>query len=164
LQLAKETLAKNNINVWDFAGAISQGLEKGRGKMRNVILIGEGNCGKTFLLRPLCSIYRAFSNPASGSFAWLGVQNAEVIFLNDFRWQPQTIAWGVFLTLLEGDAMHFSAPKTSYTEDIFFDRDTPIFATSSDHIQKGVNAGRENRMTRKRWTHFEFTLKFQRAI
>ena len=132
--------------------------------MWNVILIGEGNCGKTFLLKPLCSIYRAFSNPASGAFAGLGVQNAEVIFLNDFRGQPQTIAWGVFPTLLEGDAIHFSAPKTSYAEDIFFDRDTPIFATSSDHIQKGVNAGRENRMTRNRWTHFEFTLKFQRAI
>ena len=32
-----------------------------------------------------------FCNPASGSFAWVGVQNAECIFLNNFRWSPQVI-------------------------------------------------------------------------
>jgi hypothetical protein len=52
---------------------------------------GPANCGKTFLLNPLNKIYHTFTNPASNSFAWVGAENAEVVFLNDFRWSPQII-------------------------------------------------------------------------
>ena len=41
----------------------------------------------------LTLIFNTFLNPAFGTFAWVGVQNAECIFLNNFRWSPQVILW-----------------------------------------------------------------------
>jgi len=57
------------------------------------MIVGTANCGKTFLLNPLTEMYHTFCNPASGSFAWIGVESGECIFLNDFRWSPQLIPW-----------------------------------------------------------------------
>ena len=157
LAMAKQNLANNDIDVRKFAGALSQAIEKGRGKENNILLTGGGNCGKTFLLKPLRNIYNTFSNPATGSFAWLGIENAEIIFLNDFRWDPTIIAWKDFLLLLEGDELHFPAPKTSYPQDIFFNKDTPIFATADDCFKKSRTAVRDNYMMTLRWNRFDLT-------
>ena len=100
-------------------------LEKGRGKYRNIMIIGPANCAKTFLLKPLSVIYNTFCNPATGSFAWVGVQDKECIFLNDFRWSQQLLPWHDLLLLLEGEIVHFPAPKTHFMQDIQLD--TSIF-------------------------------------
>ena len=91
LTCAKETLTRNNIELAVFGKAIITALEKGRGKNRNVMIVGPANCGKTFLLKPLCTIYNAFTNPSTNSFAWVGVEESEIIFLNDFRWTDKLI-------------------------------------------------------------------------
>jgi len=57
---------------------------EGSGRYRNIMITGNANCGKTFLLNPLTLIFNTFCSPASGSFAWVGVQNAECIFLTIF--------------------------------------------------------------------------------
>jgi hypothetical protein len=44
-------------------------------------------------LAPLQKIFITFSNPADNKYSWLDVENAEAIFLNDFRWSPDSIAW-----------------------------------------------------------------------
>jgi hypothetical protein len=99
---ALELLENNGIPRESFGNAVEELLRKGRGKYRNLMLTGPANCGKTFLLNPLNSIYKTFTNPASTSFAWVGAEQAEVLFLNDFRWSPQIIAWHDFLLMLEG--------------------------------------------------------------
>jgi len=86
---AEDILNRNHIAKTNFAGAIFTLLEQGRGKYRNILLTGPANCGKTFLISPLGTIFKAFTNPASTTFAWVGVEDAEVILLNDFRWSPQ---------------------------------------------------------------------------
>ena len=43
---------------------------------------------------------------------------ARMIFLNDFRWSAQVLPWKDMLLLLEGQPVHFSAPKTHYAQDI----------------------------------------------
>ena len=91
-------------------------LEKGRGKYRNILLTGPANCGKTFILNPLNVVYKTFSNPASTSFAWIGVENCEILFLNDFRWSSQILAWHDMLLLLEGQTVHLPAPKSHYAQ------------------------------------------------
>ena len=53
---AKSTLWLNGLDPNEFTVAITNLLEKGRGKYRN-ILVGNSNCGKTFLLNPLTQIY-----------------------------------------------------------------------------------------------------------
>ena len=90
---AEEILANNQVPPQVFRDAVSDLPIKGRGKYRNIMINGNANCGKTFLLNPLTLIFNTFFNPASGSFAWVGVQNAERIFLNDFRWSVQVIPW-----------------------------------------------------------------------
>ena len=75
------------------------------------------------------------SNPSTNRFAWVGVEQAEIIFLNDFRWSEKLISWQDLLKLLEGDAVHIAAPKTHFSKDIVMDKDTPIFATSISPIR-----------------------------
>jgi flagellar biosynthesis GTPase FlhF len=89
IKQAEDILIRNHIQKEEFTTTIYNVLKHGRGKYRNVLLIGPANCGKTFLLNPLSIIYRAFQNPASTTFAWVGVEEAEIIMLNDFRWSSQ---------------------------------------------------------------------------
>ena len=124
------------------------------------MIIGPANCGKTFLLQPLSTLFNVFCNPATTSYAWLGVENSEVIILNDFRWSKEIISWSELLLLLEGQPIHFPAPKTQYGKDICLEKDTPIFATSKYPI---VHSGsynacddRETEMMAARWRLFEF--------
>jgi hypothetical protein len=124
------------------------------------MLIGPANCGKTFLLKPLKAIYHIFTNPASSTFAWVGVQQAECIFLNDFRWNDKIIPWHDLLLLLEGEPVHFPAPKTHFAEDILFEADTPVFATSKyrlAYITGCTVDERETEMMSVRWNVFSLT-------
>ena len=106
----------------------------GPGKGRNINICGPANCGKKFMLDPLRVIFKSFLSTATCSYAWLGVEDKEIIFLNDFRYSPAIIPWSDLLLLLEGHIVHFAAPKPSYSEDILFEKDTPIFATSKAPI------------------------------
>ena len=121
--------------------------------------IGVANCGKTFLLNPLNVIFNTFSNPACTSFAWVGAEKAECIFLNDFRWSPCIIPWHDLLLLLEGQLVHLPAPKSHYAKDIVFDKDTPIFATGKNEIifvKSGAVDDKETEMMAVRWKIFRF--------
>lgn len=121
-------------------------LSKDRGKYGNIYICGPANCGKTFLVRPLKKTYECFVNPASGSFAWLGIESTEVVLLYDFRWKPSLIPWREFLQVLEGDTVPFPTPKNQTSEDIivlegntsFFEKGdaplVPINHGSIDHI------------------------------
>lgn len=157
---AKDTLQKNSISIETFSNSVKTLLDKGRGKFRNILIIGPANCGKTFMFKPLTQIYNTFINPATSTFAWVGAENAEVIFLNDFRWSAQLIPWHDLLLLLEGEGVHLPAPKTHFANDILLSADTPIFATSSNEIQlvkSGVVLQRETQMMAVRWKVYEFS-------
>ena len=159
LELATNIMARNNIETSQFAGAVRVLLEEGRGKYRNIIITGPANCGKTFILNPLNVIYDTFTNPATATFAWVGVENCEVIFLNDFRWSAQILPWHNFLLLLEGQLVRFPAPKTHYAHDIVFEQDSPIFCTANEHfsfVRGGAVDRVETEMMRVRWRSFNF--------
>ena len=158
LECAKEILHNNGIEQNIFAHAIVKLLAMGRGKGRNLYITGPANCGKTFILDPLRIIYKTFVSPVTCSYAWLGVGDTEVIFLNDFRYTPSILPWSdMLLLLLEGHVVHFAAPKTSYARDIEFTSDTPVFATSKSSIVsiKGSVLGeKETEMMDVRWKKF----------
>ena len=67
LTMAKEVLRSNEINENEFSQAVQTLLVNGRGKYRNIMILGAANCGKTFLLNPLNAIYNCFTNPATTS-------------------------------------------------------------------------------------------------
>ena len=73
------------------------------------------------------------------------MEQAEIIFLNDFRWSEKLILWQDLLKLLKGDAVHVAALKTHFWKDIILDKDTPIFATSISRIWSYSN-GRKNEL------------------
>ena len=149
-------LEKNGINVQYFVRCVLDLLEKGPGRYGNIMIAGVANCGKTFLLNPLYKILNFFSNP---SFASVGAEKAECIFLNDFRWSPSVIQWHDFLLLLEGQLVHLPAPKTHYAKDIVFNKDTPIFATGKNPIvfvKNGAIDEKETEMMMVRWKIFRF--------
>lgn len=159
---AEQLLQGNGISVKSFCVA----LEKGRGKYQNIYIHGPANCGKTFILSPLKRIFNAFCNPATGSFAWVGAEEAEILFLNDFRWSPNIIAWADLLQALEGDVVHLPAPKNFYRRDIELSADTPFFATSDAPLVliRGGCIDRANTdMMNVRWRFFHFVKQIPEA-
>ena len=113
LKCAREVLAKNGIDINEFANLVKESLTKGRGKHRNLMIVGPTNCGKTFILKPLTQVYATFCNPASETFASVGIENAECIFLNNFRWSAQLIPWHDLLLLVHLPARRRIILKTS---------------------------------------------------
>lgn len=136
LELAREVLSLNNIDEREFCNSIYNNLEKGRGKERNVMLVGRSNCAKTFLLLPLTKIFKCFSSPTKGTFNWVGADKSECVILNDFRWSEKVMPWSDLLNLLEGFEIHVPVPKTHFAENPVWTADTPIFATSKSRIRK----------------------------
>ena len=142
-----------------FAAAVRDLLEKGRGKFRNIMIVGPANCAKTFILAPIQRIFKTFSNPANDKYAWIGAENSECIFLNDFRWSSELIAWKELLLLLEGQKVHLPSPKNHYAADICIDHDVPIFATGKSRItytgRYQTVDERETEMMSVRWKVFD---------
>ena len=98
---------EHELTVELFRTAVNELLLRGRSKNRSRLLTRPTNCGKSFLLNPLKVIYRTFSNPATGTFAWVGIKNVEcILLLNDFRWSAQIILWHDLLLMLEGNVVH----------------------------------------------------------
>ena len=83
-----------------------------------------------FLLNPPTEIYDLFLNLSSSKYAFVGVENKELIFLNDLRWSQEMIPWQELLNLPEGQSVHLVAPKTHYARETLITDDVPIFATS----------------------------------
>ena len=127
-------LERNNLCVEEFSLAVMNLLVKGRGKGCNILIFGPANCAKTFLIKALCTIFNAFVNPAKETFNWIGVEEAEIIFLNDFRWSKRIIPWEDMFCLLEGNKIHVPTPKTNFAQDIVLEKDTPILCTAPNRI------------------------------
>lgn len=93
LVCAMEVLRNNSISSVFFSATVKELLSKGRGKNRNLVITRNANC--------------VICNPAIRSFAWVGVDNAECIFLNDFHWSSQFTPWHNLLLMLEWKEMWF---------------------------------------------------------
>ena len=71
LQCAKEVVLHNGIDTFQFVTSIKDLLIHSRGKNRNLIITGPGNCAKTFMLKLLKLIFSdsIFENPANDKYA-----------------------------------------------------------------------------------------------
>ena len=126
---AREVLKNNNIHPAVFGSALKDLLTKGKGKFRNVMLVGCSDSGKSFQLNPLCKLFKTFVNPAAEKYAWVGVEEYEVIYLNDFRWSSALITWKDLLLFLKATLCTFphqrintQATCASTTTSRFFDK------------------------------------------
>ena len=85
LECVNQVLSQNNVCAIDFAKSLRNLLVNGRGKQRNIMIVGPSSCAKTFLLKPLSLMYKSFNNPANEMYAFGRTADAEIIFLYDFR-------------------------------------------------------------------------------
>lgn len=164
LNMAREVLEKNKIHEVIFAHTLREALTKGRGKKLNVMIVGETNTAKSFILQPLAKVFDCFLNPAVDKYAWVGVNDKECILLQDFEFNKNLISWKSFLLLLEGTKLNLPAPKNHYSKDEVFESDIPVFATSGQRIVaynrlNQVDA-QETKMMDTRWKYIEFTHQF----
>lgn len=166
LQFAREVLLNNNINELEFADSIRQLLTNGREKGKNLLLTGPRDCAKTFLLHPLIKIFRSFTNPSSGSYAFVGILNKEIAFLNDLRYNTLMLPWMDFLNMLEGMEVHIPTPKSHYAEDIELTGDIPFFATSIGPVTflgKSSDPAGEDAMMASRWKEYKLHYSIPKA-
>ena len=124
------------------------------------MIVGTADCAKTFLCEPLQKMFVTFSNPSNNKYAWIGSDNAEIIYLNDFWWSSEVFGWKELLLLLEGQIVHLPLPKNQFAADICNDTDVPVISTSS-HLIKYVGRGGlanpvENEMMAVQWRVFDF--------
>ena len=63
LRMAEQMLRNNKLHPFVLAEALRTLIIKGRGKRRNVMVIGPANCGKTFLFHPMEKLFKVFCNP-----------------------------------------------------------------------------------------------------
>ena len=68
----------------------------------------------------------------------VGATEADIIFLNDFRYESsqEIIQWSDLLNMLDGSSFHVAAPKTTYAKDIVWKKKQPVFATGPQRIQR----------------------------
>ena len=94
------------------------------------------------ILSPVSKVFKdTLVSPASTTYARIGADEAEIIFLNDYRYNPEKISWDDLLRLLEGATVHLPAPTNHYAKDICTESDFPIPATSIGPIRrKGMNS------------------------
>ena len=91
LSCALKVLQQNGFCKETFTQSIKELLNKGRSKFRNIMICRPTNSAKTLILNPLTSTYNTFCNPACTFYAWVGAEDAECLFLNDFQWSQQII-------------------------------------------------------------------------
>lgn len=167
LNAATEIMQLNGIDIAEFRGAVAGAIRNGRKKYNNIMLTGRSNCGKTFLLKPLRLIFgsKLFENPPRDKYGWQGVQGAQIICLQDFRYNKEVISWSDLLLLLEGETVKLPAPKNHFAEDIVIDsaNDIPILATGPTKIAYSLFSPDhhvETEMMTSRWKIFELTHVF----
>lgn len=60
-------------------------------------------------------MFEAFSNTSSDKYPWISAEEAEGIFLKDFKLKREMIALKELLLLLERQTVHLLSPKNDIT-------------------------------------------------
>ena len=81
---AIQTLERNNICINSFCSSIRTLLDKNRGKLTSILIAGPTNCGTSFILKPITTVFNTFDNPATSSFAWEELNKQKSYFLMTF--------------------------------------------------------------------------------
>ena len=100
-----------------------------KGKKRNVFIYGESNRAKTFVLNPLQCIFNTFKPPDTGSHQLADIKGCELVFLNEWEYDPSFLPWGKLKDFFEGQTMKIAVPKNEGCNYVF-SLDSPIVGTT----------------------------------
>ena len=131
---ARALLHANEIAEADLTSSIYQSLAEGRQKGNCVTLCGkQGNEGKSFVLRPLMSIFPSpatFVTPTSHSFPLLEIDRSWVVFFDDFRFSKSPLSLSQLLLLLEAAPLCVSRPQNQHKGHTVWSGTSPVFITT----------------------------------
>ena len=141
-RLALDTLTRNQA-LDLFCCAIYKALAEGRKKKNNVFLVGPTNAAKSFLVKPLATIFKCYTIPDGGTHQLEEVLDKEIVFLNDFEWDRKEawMRWSYFKDFLEGSGISVAMPKNR-GGNVAFDKDIPVIGTCFQPVQYFVKDGR----------------------
>jgi len=158
---ADEVVSCNGYEQQELQAAILDALERGRAKQRNIVIAGETNRAKSFCMKPLALVFRTFAPPDSGSHQLADLRGSEVIWLNEFEFDPAFIPWRKLKNFLEGDPLKVAVPKTQGA-NYMFDTDAPVFGTAPGPVEHPKLQHESNQML-SRIRYFVFTQFFDPA-
>lgn len=152
--LQKEVLQKNGLDGL-FQSKVYGALRAGRAKKRNLCLVGDTNCGKTFLLKGLREVYRCYKRPDGGTYQLEDLPGTEVVFLNDFEYDAASkewMPWSYFKNYLDGGNAKVARAKNRGGNTVFTGT-APVFLTAPAEVKllrRGQEVHAETRQMRKR--------------
>ena len=78
--------------------AVVRGLRWGRNKWTNVLIVGEPDAGKSFILKPLGKIFKTFIRRGQNeTFALQGITGNEICLVQDVRYETFGLPWDDWL-------------------------------------------------------------------
>lgn len=82
-------------------------------------------------------MFKCFINLATGTYAWVGLDECEVVYLNNFKQSAELTVWNNFLFLLEGKKVRLARSKNQFATDMITDCNNtlPFIAASSKPIE-----------------------------
>ena len=92
-------------------------LRVGRAKQRTICLVGDANCGKSFLFKGPKEIFFTYERPDGGSYQLEDLLGKELVILNDFEYDASAkdwMSWGALEELLgRGGSSALPGPRTA---------------------------------------------------
>ena len=162
--LMKDLLRKNGLDGQLQADVLGA-LRAGRNKMRNVCIVGDTNCGKSFLFKGMKEIFFTYERPDGGNYQLEKILDKELVMLNDFEYDSSAkewLGWGYFKNLLEGGSIPVGRPKNRGGDETW-KSDAPVLMTAPQKVtltRYGKEVLKESRQmdTRILYRYFTYTI------
>lgn len=144
-----------------FCTAIKQALVLGCCREGNFLVIGPTASGKSWVLRPLRRIFKAFVNPAPESNHPLQcIEAYEICSLMDFRFGDSKLKWSECLHFFEGeDEMTIARPKPQAGSDKQLVIKHPMFVSCPFPIRHPQRDADEEEQMAERFINGTFVFK-----
>ena len=132
---AQKILAMNNIPESSWCQAMVASLANGRAKGNLVCHAGlHGNEGKSFLFRPLLKVFGPdnvfVAPPPKSSFPLTNLEKARCAWLDDWRFNEDTVPYSVQLLWFEGAPFVIARPQNQFSGHLRYSKDDPVFITT----------------------------------
>ena len=82
---AEQVVSLNGYTEQQLESAILEALDLGRAKQRTIMIVGGTNRAKSFCLKPLALVYKAYTAPDTGTHQLADLKGSEVLWLNEFE-------------------------------------------------------------------------------
>ena len=128
----------NGIDVSELCHDILKAFTDGRSETTPVVALGGrlGGEGKSIFLKALFNVFpvdgAVFARPEKGNFPLLGLEEAKVAFLDEWRFDPSVLTYATQCLWFDGSALPISKPEnvSGSAGHSLYKGSAPIFITT----------------------------------